>query len=64
VAFLLRGVSLVRDGIIVPKPQVLSTWRKTLFLREQMDPTARGWLLNVMKCIENLKQRTFSIEQM
>ncbi len=57
-------ISLVRDGIIVPKPQVLATWRKTLFLREQKDPAARGWLLNVMKCIENLKQRTFSIEQM
>ena len=57
-------ISLVRDGIIVPKPQVLASWRKTLFLHEQKDPTARGWLLNVMKCIENLKQRTFSIEQM
>jgi type II restriction enzyme len=57
-------ISLVRDGIIVPKPQVLASWRKMLFLHEQKDPTARGWLLNVMKCIENLKQRTFSIEQM
>ena len=55
---------MVRDGIIVPKSQVLASWRKTLFLREQKDPSARGWLLNVMKCIENLKQQTFSIQQM
>jgi type II restriction enzyme len=57
-------ISLVRDGIIVPKAQVLATWRKTLFLRDQQNVTARGWLLNVMKRIENLKQQAFSIDQM
>ena len=57
-------ISLVRDGIIVPKAQVLATWRKTLFLRDQQDVTAKGWLLNVMKRIENLKQQAFSIDQL
>jgi type II restriction enzyme len=57
-------ISLVRDGIAVPKTEVMATWRKTVFLREQKDTVARGWLLNVMKCIEQLQQQTFSIDQM
>jgi type II restriction enzyme len=56
-------IALVQNGIIVPQAQVLATWRKTLFLREQKDPSARGWLLSVMKCIERLHQQTFSIDQ-
>jgi type II restriction enzyme len=56
-------ISLVQDGVVVPKVQVLATWRRTLFLREQNNPAARGWLVKVMRCIENLHQRTFSIDQ-
>jgi type II restriction enzyme len=31
-------ISLVHDGVVVPTAQVLATWRRTLFLREQRDP--------------------------
>jgi type II restriction enzyme len=55
-------IPLVRDGAIIPKTTVLEAWRKTLFLRDK-DPTARGWLLNVMKCVEKLRENTFSIDQ-
>ena len=46
-------IFLVRNCVIEPKDEVLAKWRKTLFLRDQKDVRAKGWLLSVMKCIEN-----------
>ena len=56
-------ISVVKDGIVMPETEVRETWRKMLFLREQKDTVARGWLLNVMKCIEQLHHRKFSIDE-
>lgn len=55
-------ISLVRDKIVSPKAEVLAKWQKTLFLREQKDAGARGWLLSVMRCIEKLDRSRFSLE--
>lgn len=55
-------IALVRDGVVAPKANVLASWRTTLFLREKVDAAARGWLLSMMKCIEQIGRRTFSLE--
>jgi len=53
----------VRNGKIESKERVLSTWKKTLFLREEKDNLAKGWLLDVMRCIEQLGESNFTLEE-
>ena len=43
---------------------MLAEWKKTLFLREEKEVLARGWLLDVMRCIEKLGKREFKLEDM
>lgn len=54
-------IYIVRDGQIEPKDSVLSQWTKTLFLRDQ-GQEARGWLIEVMKCIDAMGKKEFQIE--
>jgi hypothetical protein len=54
-------IYIVRDRQIESKQTVLSQWTKTLFLRDQGHET-RGWLLEVMKCIDAIGRRDFQIE--
>jgi type II restriction enzyme len=54
-------IFIVRDGKPEPKDAVLAKWRRTLFLRgESLE--ARGWLIDVMKCVESIGKREFQIE--
>src|SRR4029079_174300 len=55
-------IHIVRSGVIRPKDVVLEEWQKTLFLRDQ-SLEARGWLLDVMKCVESLRKRDFKLEE-
>jgi len=65
----LRGIPhagrifLVRDSVVEQPAEVLAKWRKILFLREQKDVHAKGWLLSVMKCIEDMKKTTFTLDE-
>ncbi len=54
-------IYIVRDGQIESKDSVLTEWKKTIFLREQ-PPEGRGWLIEVMKCIELLERDEFRLE--
>jgi type II restriction enzyme len=49
-------IFIVRDGRPESKDSVLARWRSTLFLRDQGQET-RGWLIEVMKCIESIGKR-------
>lgn len=55
-------IHIVQNGIIRPKEVVLDEWQKTLFLRNE-PPESRGWLLDVMKCVESLGRREFTLEE-
>ncbi len=55
-------IYFIQEGVVVPKEDILSQWRKTAFLDEQ-PPAARGWLADVMSCIDQLKATEFSLEQ-
>ena len=52
-------IFLVKQQHIEPKEKVLAAWKKTLFLREEKEISARGWLLDVMRCIEKVGKREF-----
>jgi type II restriction enzyme len=54
-------IFIVRDGKPEPKDSVLAKWRRTLFLQgESLE--ARGWLIEVMKCVESIGKREFQID--
>ncbi len=53
----------VRNGKIEPKERVLSQWQKTLFLREEKEISAKGWLLDIMRCIEQLGKSDFTLDE-
>ena len=54
-------IFLVKQQQIEPKAKVLAEWKKTLFLREEREIAARGWLLDVMRCIEKVGKHTFAL---
>jgi type II restriction enzyme len=56
-------VWVVRGGEALDRDAVLEQWRATLFLRETR-PSARGWLIEVMKCAEALGRDSFSLADM
>lgn len=56
-------ILVIKDRAWQPKEQVLAQWRSTLFLRDQRNADAKGWLLNVMKCIEQIRKPVFSIDE-
>jgi len=54
-------IFFVRDGQLRTKHDVLSQWQRTLFLRDE--PSAnKGWLLDVMKCVELIGKREFQLD--
>ncbi len=46
------------------KQEVLETWQKTLFLRESQKTELKGWILDIMKCIDNLGKKEFTLDEM
>jgi type II restriction enzyme len=55
-------IHIVQSGIIRAKELVLAEWQRTLFLRSE-SPDTRGWLLDVMKCVESLGKRDFTLDE-
>ena len=56
-------IFFVKNGIIESRNKVLSEWRKTLFLREEKEISAKGWLLDIMSCIDKLEGKDFSLSE-
>jgi type II restriction enzyme len=57
-------IFFVRDGLAEPKKKILLQWQKTLFLRNENEISAKGWLLDVMKCIDKLGRNEFTLKDM
>jgi type II restriction enzyme len=57
-------IFLIRNRLAEPKDQVLAKWQSTIFLRDLKDVRAKGWLLSVMKCIDKIRRRTFTIDEL
>jgi len=54
-------IFIVRSGRTEPKESVLAKWKRTLFLRDQ-GQEARGWLIEVMKCVEAIGKDEFQLD--
>jgi len=53
----------IKNKKIQPKDLVLENWHKTLFLREAKMSGDRGWLLDIMICIDRLGALEFSLQE-
>ncbi len=58
----LGRIFLVKNSIVEERKNVLETWSKTVFLREKSDE-AKGWTLDVLKCVDRIKSIDFSLEE-
>lgn len=56
-------IFFVKNRAVEPKEKVLSQWRKTLFLREEKEISAKGWMLDIMRCIEKLNKPNFTLNE-
>ncbi len=54
-------IHVVRDRQVAPKALVLEQWKSTLFLRDQSQ-TGRGWLIEVMKCVDLIGAPSFTLD--
>jgi type II restriction enzyme len=54
-------IYLIKNRIAEPKDNVLAGWQRTLFLRDEKDSKAKGWLMDIMGCIERLKKPEFKL---
>jgi type II restriction enzyme len=54
----------VEDGKEVPKADVLDKWQKTVFLKKIKKAGAKGWILDIMNCIDALNKQEFTLADM
>ena len=54
----------IKNKIVEQKKAVLEKWEKTLFLRESEKTGLKGWILDIMNCIDRLGKREFTLEEM
>jgi hypothetical protein len=49
-------IFLVQQGEVKSRAGVLTEWNKTLFLRGERKIYAKGWLLDIMRCIDKIRK--------
>lgn len=56
-------IFFIRDQHVESKEKVLADWKKTLFLRKEKEVESKGWILDVMNCIDKLDKKNFSLKE-
>lgn len=51
----------VKDSKIQSKDKILEEWHKTSFLKESHNIKSKGWILDILKCIEKLDRKDFTL---
>jgi type II restriction enzyme len=52
----------IQNGLAISKDEVLDRWSKTEFIRGTHNIEAKGWLLDVLVCVERIKKQEFSLD--
>ncbi|HED06244.1 MAG TPA: restriction endonuclease [Ignavibacteria bacterium] len=55
-------IFLVKNSEIIPKEKVHSKWKGTEFLKSKKGDS-KGWVLDIMNCIDAINQDTFSLKE-
>jgi type II restriction enzyme len=58
----LGKIFYVQNGIAKSRNEVLDRWHKTQFVRSTSNIKAKGWLLDVLICVERIKKKEFSLD--
>ena len=53
----------IKNKQVEPKNKILETWRKTLFLREDKLTAKKGWIFDIMNCIDKLDKQEFTLDE-
>lgn len=51
----------IEDGKEMAKEDVLEKWQKTVFLKKIKKAEAKGWILDIMNCIDALSKKEFTL---
>ncbi len=51
----------VENGKELAKRDVLKKWQKTVFLKEVKKANSKGWILDIMNCIDSLNHQQFTL---
>jgi len=49
----------IKNRFVEPKNKILKNWKRTLFLKEENAVGVKGWILDVMNCIDRLNRQEF-----
>lgn len=60
----LGKITLIKNSQVISQNFVKQQWRKISFLGEVEKAEARGWTLDILNCIENLKNESFTLAQL
>ncbi len=53
----------VQNGVTQNREAVLEKWDKTTFIRNTQDTESKGWIFDVLLCIEKLKKKDFTLDE-
>lgn len=53
----------VENGKEFSKKDVLEKWQKTVFLKKIKKADAKGWILDIMNCIDSLNKKEFTLQE-
>lgn len=53
----------IENGKELAKKDVLNKWQKTVFLKKIKKVDAKGWILDIMNCIDSLNKKDFSLQE-
>lgn len=56
-------IAIIRGGLVADKEAVCRQYRSTSFLGD-MNLSSRGWLMDVFRCMEEIKGETFTLQDM
>ena len=53
----------VQNGVAISKNKVLDRWSQTEFVKDTRDFEAKGWILDVLLCVERIKKEEFTLDE-
>jgi type II restriction enzyme len=59
----LGKIFFVQNGLVRSKEEVLAKWSQTEFVRSTGNVDAKGWLLDVLVCVERIRKREFTLDE-
>ncbi len=53
----------VQNGVAKSKKEVLYKWSRTEFVKSTHDIEAKGWMFDVLVCVERIRKKEFSLDE-